>query len=114
MQNCGATCNIHQKPMLPFFEQTQRQLKPVDSLPIGIKIKSYKLKDINISGSSAKKTLTRKSIQLPNFVHLHSSSLNVESERIITKSFDLVEQTDYLPNRISLFDSVNLGTATKF
>ncbi len=113
MQNCGATCNIHQKPMLPFFDlQIQRQLKPVNSLPIGIKIKSYQLKDINISGSSAKKTLTRKSIQLPNFVHLDSSSLKVESQRIITKSFD-VEQTDYLP-KIPRFNSGNLGAASKF
>lgn len=114
MRNCGATYNIHQKPMLPFCEPlARRQLKSVDPLPIDIKIKSYKLKDINISGSSAKKTSTRTSIQLPNFVHLHSSSLNVESERIITKSFDLVEQTDYLP-KIPRFDAGNLAVASKF
>ena len=115
MRNCGATCNIHQQPMLPFFEPLdRRRLKLLDPLPIGIKIKAYKLKDINISGSSAKKTSARTSIELPNFVHLHSSSLNVESERIVTKSFDLVEQTDYLPNRIPRFDSGNLGEASKF
>ncbi len=115
MGNCGATYNIHQQPMLPFFEPLdRRRLKPVDPLPIGIKIKSYKLKDVNISASSAKKTLTKTSIQLPNFAHLHSGSPNAKNERIISKSLNLVEQTDCWPNEIPRLDSGNLGAASKF
>ncbi|WP_319423025.1 hypothetical protein [Pleurocapsa sp. FMAR1] len=82
MRNCGATCNIYQQPMLPFFEPLDyRRLQSVDPLPIGLKIKSYKLKDINISGSSAEKTLTRTSIELPNFVHLNSGLPNAKMEQ---------------------------------
>lgn len=93
MQNCGTTLNI-QRPVLPFFclpSQTlprrnlpgEQKLKKIAPLPIGRKIKSFKIKTINSSALAAKTLNLDNAIKLPNFVHSPAPSLNIYSESVV-------------------------------
>ena len=90
MQNCGATfdVNVNQQPVLPFADLlSQKQTQKVAILPIGAKIKSFK---ISSNAQALNQTIK---IKLPNFVDLQSYSQNVDAQEITTQSFHPVPIT---------------------
>ena len=86
----GATFNIHQQPVLPLSNPPSRkQLKKIAPLPIGVKIKSFKIEDANSSRSPIAKAVNLgTTVRLPNFVHSQPSPLDIFTDRIVTKSLN--------------------------
>ena len=83
MQNCQAILKIHQQPVLPFpnlnSETKPQKLVP---LPIGRKIKSFKINQVNSSLRIANLNLGN-GIKLPNFAHLQPPATNVYSQPVV-------------------------------
>ncbi|WP_019504359.1 hypothetical protein [Pleurocapsa sp. PCC 7319] len=90
MQNCEGTLNISQKPVLLFpTPSSQKKTNKIYPLPIGVKIKSFKIKDVDSSQSPVAKAINLETnIRLPNFVRSPASPLNMLGEQIVAKSSD--------------------------
>ena len=116
MQNCGATLNIHQKPVLPFSSPpSQKKLQKIAPLPIGMKIKSFKINAVNSSRSPAAKAGNLgMTVRLPNFVNLQPYPLNVITERVVTKSLDFAPHSYPQPDRVTQPKPCNSGASKRF
>ncbi len=92
MHNYGATFNTDRQPVLPFGDLlSQKKIEQVALLPIGSKIKSFKIEQTNSSDSANVEAFNQKiNIQLPNFVDLQSYSLNVDSQQAVSLSHDFM------------------------
>lgn len=92
MHNCGATLNIYKSPVLPFISPpVQKKLRQVTPLPIGLKIKSFKIEDVNYSQSSTELSTTEAvnletTVRLPSFVHAPPSPLKILAEQVVATS----------------------------
>ena len=90
MQNCGAILNIDRQPVLPFISPPlMKQLKEISSMPIGTKIKSFQIKRVSSSSTSSNSGAT---IKLPNFPPTQSFSLDIFTDRVISKSISFYLQ----------------------
>ncbi len=105
MHNYGATFNTDRQPVLPFGDLlSQKKIEPIALLPIGSKIKSFKIEHFNSVDSANVQAVNQKiKIKLPNFADLQSYSLNVDSQEMVTKSLDL-----------TLLDQSNLRSMKRF
>ncbi len=103
MQNNGTTLNIHRQPVLPFFSSSsQTRLKKIAPVPIGMKIKSFKIEDVNSSRSSIAQVVKMKTtIKLPNFVNSQPSTLNIFTEGVVTQSLNSYSRRYPQPNRVT-------------
>ncbi|MEM8675530.1 MAG: hypothetical protein AAGF83_16895 [Cyanobacteria bacterium P01_G01_bin.67] len=80
MQNSVAFFNRNQQPVLPCADLlSQTKIKQLAQLPIGIKIKSFKINAVDYSKT---KVWRQQNIELPHFEDLQSYSLSQDSEKI--------------------------------
>ncbi len=116
MQNCGATLNIHQHPVLPFSGSPgQKKLKKIAPLPIGMKIKSFKIKDVNSSRALiAKDANLGTTVRLPNFVRSQPSPVNISTERVVTESLNFCSRSYPQPDRVTQPKPCNSGATKRF
>ncbi|WP_026102920.1 hypothetical protein [Pleurocapsa sp. PCC 7319] len=129
MHNCGATLNIYKSPVLPFISPpVQKKLHKITPLPIGLKIKSFKIEDVNYSRStslmngaqSRRQSPTDEAIKLeatvrlPSFVHSSPIPLNIFSNQVVTKSRDFVSYSDSQPDQIIQSKPVYSGANHRF
>ncbi len=116
MQNSGATLNIHHKPVLPFYSSLgPKKLQKIDPLPIGIKIKSFKIEPVSSSRSQGAKAVNLgTTIKLPNFVNSQPSSVNICRDRVFTKSLDFNLRSYTQPDRITQPKPCNSGGKKNF
>jgi hypothetical protein len=95
MPNCGAMFSSDQQPALPLADLLcQKKIEQVALLPIGAKIKSFKINHQDPFDSFPTQALKQKNIKLPNFVDLQSYPLNVYSQhygqQMVSQTTDLV------------------------
>lgn len=79
MRDCGATFRIDRQPILPLVDLLSQQKSETIALPIGAKIKSFKIDDVTRSDRSVK-------IELPNFADLPCDLLNAKGDRAVAES----------------------------
>ena len=81
MQDCGATFRIDRQPVLPLVDLlSQQKSETIAPLPIGAKIKSFKIDDVPRSDRTVK-------IELPNFADLSSYLLNADDKQTVAHSW---------------------------
>ncbi len=108
MQNCGAISGTNQQPVLLFDDLlSQKKIREVPLLPIGAKIKSFRIAHPDCSDSANLQELNqKKSIKLPEFANLQSYSLNLDNEQIVSQFS--------LPNVLPVEPQVNFRTVKRF
>ena len=149
MQNYGATLNNYQKPILLFpTPSSQTKTEKIAPLPIGAKIKSFKIENVNSSrlalqmrDAVAKQVRSRSAsegrrtqqvleseaqspisqsvnlettVELPNFVHLRPSPLNVIGEQIVAKSHDFCFRSYPTEDWLTQPKSFQTGASKRF
>ena len=79
MRDCGATFRIDRQPVLPLVDLlSQQESETITLLPIGAKIKSFKIDDFLPGDRSVK-------IDLPNFADLSSYLLNADDKQTVAQ-----------------------------
>ena len=116
MQNYGAALNINQQPVLPFNDSSnQRTLKKIAPVPIGEKIKSFKIGEIQSSRSPlAKAANLGTTVRLPNFVHSQPSPLAIFRDRVVTKSLNFCAPNYPQLDRVTQLQEYNSGSIKRF
>ena len=86
MLNYGAISSSDRQPVLPLADLLCRQkIEQLALLPIGAKIKSFKIKQQDSFDSCPIQALKR-NIKLPNFADLQSYPLNVDRQQIVSQA----------------------------
>jgi hypothetical protein len=82
MRDCEATFRIDRQPVLPLVDLLSQQKSETIALPIGAKIKSFKIDDVPSPGDRSVK------IELPNFADLSSYLPNTQGDRAVGEAFN--------------------------
>lgn len=95
MQNCGVSSNVDRQPVLPLADLlSHKNVEQVALLPVGTKIKSFKINNFNSGNSPHAGSVNRtRNIKLPNFDSLQSDLLNANTHQVETKTFNLPFQS---------------------
>ena len=85
MLNSGAMFNTSQQPVLPFANLLCQKTIEIDPLPIGAKIKSFKIEKFKPEAWSQETA-----IKLPNFASLNLSPSSVDADNTVIDSFNTI------------------------
>lgn len=100
MSNYDTRLTIDREPVLPFIRNSvMQQLREIPSLPIGRKVKSFKIKQANSSPRNNQKN-SSELVKLPNIKSTPTINLDIFANRLLTKSLGFYAYNYLYPYQI--------------